>query len=64
MTAFIACMSARMLRAYYRRVVILLRILSVCIHACVLQDTRWENAAAILDAWLQHSLAIPAAKAG
>ena len=32
--------------------------------ASILQDTRWEDAAAILRAWLQHSFAIPAAKAG
>lgn len=30
----------------------------------IMLDTRWESAAAILDAWLQHSLASPAAKAG
>lgn len=29
-------------------------------YACVLQDTRWENAAAILDAWLQSTVAAKA----
>lgn len=28
-----------------------------------LQDTRWEDAAAILDAWLERSISIPGAKA-